>query len=1325
MSNTSLCIKESGNWGRLEKKHKFDNKDFDETEVKNDLSPKMTALLKNIRELDEKDMKEHGHLFKHFIYSDIKSSFGAKLIASVLTSDGFQHAYSLKKTTRGMSFTLDTALLKKKTSNVFATLTSVAFFEKPIGVNFRKEILKTFNTRPDNVHGENIRVIILDSGFREGIDLFDVKYVHLVEPIATKADQKQAIGRGTRFCGQKGLEFHKKEGWPLHVYRYETALTDNFKEYLVSNYKSFENINTFFDLFMKYSNLDPKKLAFSNELETIVIGSAVDKELTKEVHEFKIPQSGGGAYKTLNDKIKKKYGKLAWGKIKIVNGCIQNGGAGNLVEFTPTQQFIREYFTPKYPNPGMLLYHSVGTGKTCTAIATASSTFEKEGYSIIYVTRYTLKADVWKNMFDQVCSLTVQDHIKKGMPLPDAQAARQRIISDKWFEPMSYRQFSNLLAGKNQLSNVLIERNGKKDILHKTLIIVDEAHKLFAADVEGQEKADIDVIRNALMTSNKVSGKDGAKILLMTATPYTTDAMDMIRLYNLCRPYDKQFPEDFEKFSELYLDENGLFTEEKKDRFYDDIAGYTSYLNREKDIRSFAYPVIHNIEVPMSGYDFADKFTDIRRQKMNIKAIKNQIDYGTHHSTDKLKKKELEMKTMRDEVIKPMREAHKQCVEDSKADTSGRTRLREFNADNVKACNQILKSRAKDIKAEYKEIIKALKADTKVLLKVKGCDKADIKAKLAFQINEYKNDEMFDIEQLAKTPEFIKCREDARQEYLKEALKYAQQPSQATCKEMLAKIKQLEADNKERDEKALVELKTQLFKNINSDKERIKVMEKELSGYTKETLESVEKDRSQQTSVEKCLKQDIRPQHRMLLNQDSNKFSDEDIIEEIVDDGNNKKNVFMIFGHGGESVVDFKTRNKVPEDKVVVVFPVCSRPNYLNISCEIATMFNDPKFTKILSNPIKYREKIENHIGHPIRIYLPNEYIPSMTTNLFMDFDLEDIVLKKSGVFRATKIPEINRKILPEIRKERQNLGSKLCKDFIGIISSPEKYNAKVHNEVFKGNLFLPALKSGNTFNELKHRKFKIDDIINTVGKGIYYYTGCRVSHASIPEAKYDEILKNSDNQQYEKHRSKKIRPILSLLNNSNVSSTKSSSVATSTTVSSERSSSRTKTPSPPKKPEINTKEEVRRIKHFKAILANKEDFDIEKMRDELLTFVQTASVKLLLQELDIKEYIDNNSENIVKKIIVKKVKQYVYFMERTEIPYKGRMLNLKDESIGIIDTKILNSTKKCSGTIVAKKLVKIFKKTGEINIELPKTIEEASSQEVFENLCVQMRRNE
>ena len=72
--------------------------------------------------------------------------------------------------------------LKKTENENFYLLSSVDVFDQPINVMTKKEMLSNFNARPKNVHGEEIRFIIMDSGFKEGIDLFDIKYVHIFEP---------------------------------------------------------------------------------------------------------------------------------------------------------------------------------------------------------------------------------------------------------------------------------------------------------------------------------------------------------------------------------------------------------------------------------------------------------------------------------------------------------------------------------------------------------------------------------------------------------------------------------------------------------------------------------------------------------------------------------------------------------------------------------------------------------------------------------------------------------------------------------------------------------------------------------------------------------------------------------------------------------------------------------------------------------------------------------------------------------------------------------------------------------------------------------------
>ena len=115
--------------------------------------------------------------------------------------------------------------------------------------------------------------------------------------------------------------------------------------------------------------------------------------------------------RALNENYKKYY----WDIPIIQNKCIvdlKKDDDKKIVSFSNTQLFVQKYLIPQSPYKGIFLYHSVGSGKTCTAIATATNTFNKEGYTILWVTRHTLKEDIWKNMFDNICNVIIQEKLK-------------------------------------------------------------------------------------------------------------------------------------------------------------------------------------------------------------------------------------------------------------------------------------------------------------------------------------------------------------------------------------------------------------------------------------------------------------------------------------------------------------------------------------------------------------------------------------------------------------------------------------------------------------------------------------------------------------------------------------------------------------------------------------------------------------------------------------------------------------------------------------------------------------------------------------------------
>ena len=652
------------------------------------------------------------------------------------------HSGGAEKIWKKINLRSEEDLLNSKYNNFFL-LCSGGVFQQPLSVSMRKEMLRIFNSRKSedtgdegNSYGEKARIMVMDGGFKEGIDLFDIKYIHIFEPQTTLADQKQAIGRGTRLCGQKGLVFHPTNGWDLHVNIYDSILPEETRPML-------HNSRTVFNLYMSSLGIDIRLINLTVDMERVCVEGSVDYKLNNSIHSFKIGNTGLSSpsskseeanraaiasdsandaeeYQRMRKYIDDNFSQYKWENIKMENMC---GGAPTIVKYTPTQDFIRNYFRPSNPCKGMLLYNSVGTGKTCTAIATATSTFEKEGYTILWVTRTTLKNDIWKNMFDQVCSISIRDKIEDGVKIPDIQREKMRLLSKAWsIRPMSYKQFSNLVSGQNAMYKALVKRNGEVDPLRKTLIIIDEAHKLYGdSGLSTLEQPDMGKFYEGLMKSYEISGPDSCRLLLMTATPITKSPMEMVNLLNLCKERHHRIEDNFELFSSIYLDKDGYFTREGRTRFLNEISGYISYLNREKDARSFAQPIIKFVEVNIMDTPLYKEYdARIVRQLLKTDLELKQKELELAQKVDKSSGINSKTISIVDKVCsnyeKPLLSKCKKIVSTAKKS------VLKFVKDRKKTVKQRLKdikNELKNVKSDHKDIVNKIienVKDEKVIL---------------------------------------------------------------------------------------------------------------------------------------------------------------------------------------------------------------------------------------------------------------------------------------------------------------------------------------------------------------------------------------------------------------------------------------------------------------------------------------------------------------------------------------------------------------------------------------------------------------------------------
>jgi len=943
------CIRQKSNWSKIKKEHKLDNGFFDADVFLNDIkhaSPKLDALLKKIDYLDQKDEKKHGKKFKHFIFSDLKSGgHGAKMLAAALTATGWTLGYKAKmkgepdnsksdgSSSKGgapkremeddfdddddddtsdgakvqwgpLQLLEDKELMKSRGYN-FYLLSSVSVFGKPISVRTKKEILSKFNSRPDNNYGDLARIIIMDSGFKEGIDLFDIKYIHIFENSVNAADQKQVIGRGTRTCGQKGLEFSPTKGWPLHVFVYDLEIPGSLQSSLLG-------ATSTFDLFLKSMNVDIRLINFGYDIERLSVIGSVDYELNEAVHKFSINLEDddeedqvifGGKHLKYNDVIRRPikprlspitfqkmrtyiqdhFGQYKWEDVKMENMCVEKGGqvggSASILNYTPSQNFIRHYFTPTAPVKGMLLSHSVGCGKTCSAIAAASTNFDPAGYTILWVTRTTLKNDIWKNMFGQVCNESIRNKIANGEEIPSDPKKQMRLLSKSWrIRPISYKQFSNLVSKQNDFYKRLVKENGEEDPLRKTLIIIDEAHKLYGGgDLSSIERPDMGSLHESLMKSYAISGEDSVRLLLMTATPITESPMELVKLINLCKPIGEQMPHTFESFSTRYLNEEGHFTPSGEHDYLDNIAGHISYLNREKDARQFSQPIVKRVLVPIAS--------DLQLEKMK------QYD-------------KVILKSSLDENLVKMKEDAEKVNEklDGELSELGNERfnylksLCDIPSDEVptKVCKKIISKNIKELSGEIKEYVKSIKTQLKQIRseiksvtseKTKGLEKIKENIeKHPEQFERYKNSTYFSLrticgkrtntnkqllEHLKEHPSIIKYNAEIKEH--EEHIDILKNRLQLDTEAYNLRLKQLRLALKTPD---LTDLEKSVIKLVMKDhtkqfKTTRKMNVKEMNHDLEEDMNAIKTLTAEKTAVyknvKKTMKYKLKKEHKKLL----------------------------------------------------------------------------------------------------------------------------------------------------------------------------------------------------------------------------------------------------------------------------------------------------------------------------------------------------------------------------------------------------------------------------------------------------------------------------
>jgi hypothetical protein len=290
-------------------------------------------------------------------------------------------------------------------------------------------------------------------------------------------------------------------------------------------------------------------------------------------------------------------------------------------EYTSAQKFVSQFMSPNTPYNGMLLYHGVGVGKTCSAVLTAEAFLQLSPKNKVFILAPpAIQAGFYRTIFDST-------RIKFGLE-PEQQNVHEGCTGNRYLEltqTLFERDKKDIELRVNRLINkrysimgYVAFRNMVRDILRQipstlsperkqeqkmillqkafggSLLVIDEAHNL--RDV-GETDLDLDQSDDVGERSDAAAGKkltpmlrevletcDGNKLMMMSATPMYNDYREIISLLNLLLLVDKVDKSELLTESDIkfVMTENGeTLSEESENRLMQIANGHVSFMRGE------------------------------------------------------------------------------------------------------------------------------------------------------------------------------------------------------------------------------------------------------------------------------------------------------------------------------------------------------------------------------------------------------------------------------------------------------------------------------------------------------------------------------------------------------------------------------------------------------------------------------------------------------------------------------------------------------------------------------------------------------------------------
>ena len=302
-------------------------------------------------------------------------------------------------------------------------------------------------------------------------------------------------------------------------------------------------------------------------------------------------------------------------------------------ELQPHQAFVKNFLSSETPYNSLLLYHGLGSGKTCCAIGVCE---EMRDYMkligqtkrIIFVASENIQENFKIQLFDErklkfengiwtIKSCIGDKLLKEINPTNLKEIPREKVISqikqliNTSYLFLGYEQFANyiikIMNANPNVENQKVKKRLKNEFDNR-LIVIDEVHNIRKTNDNSNKKVatNLDIL---------VKNADNMRFLLLSATPMYNTYQEIIWLINLMNINDRRSKINVKDIFDKY----GHFKPKGKQLFIQKVTGYISFVRGENPYL-FPYRVYPKDFAPKKTFPYIS----YPEYQMNMKKIKDE-----------------------------------------------------------------------------------------------------------------------------------------------------------------------------------------------------------------------------------------------------------------------------------------------------------------------------------------------------------------------------------------------------------------------------------------------------------------------------------------------------------------------------------------------------------------------------------------------------------------------------------------------------------------------------------------------------------------------------